>query len=69
MGFGAMTVGKRLYVGFGLILAILVAMTVVGITKVQAINAARLANCQAVEAANRALLHGLVDLLVAFRKA
>ena len=46
MGFGSMTVGKRLYVGFGLILAILVAMTVVGIAKVQAINAALTANSE-----------------------
>jgi methyl-accepting chemotaxis protein len=44
MAFGSMTVGKRLYVGFGLILAILVAVTVVGIAKVQSINAALKAN-------------------------
>ena len=44
MVFGSMTVGKRLHVGFGLMLAILVAVTVVGVFKVQAINDALEAN-------------------------
>uniref|UniRef100_UPI000AA0019A MCP four helix bundle domain-containing protein n=1 Tax=Hydrogenophaga flava TaxID=65657 RepID=UPI000AA0019A len=44
MQFGSMTVGRRLHLGFGLILAILVAVTVVGITKVQAISAALQSN-------------------------
>jgi methyl-accepting chemotaxis protein len=46
MAFGSMTVGKRLHVGFGLMLAILVAVTVVGIAKVQAINKALKANSE-----------------------
>jgi len=44
MVFGSMTVGKRLHVGFGLMLAILVAVTSVGVFKVQAINDALEAN-------------------------
>ena len=44
MVFGSMTVGKRLHVGFGLMLAILVAVTAVGVFKVQAINDALEAN-------------------------
>ena len=44
MSFGAMTVARRLYVGFGLMLAILVAVTVVGMLKVQSINSALNAN-------------------------
>jgi len=42
--FTRMTVAKRLYIGFGLILAILVAVTVVAMTKVQAIDSALRAN-------------------------
>ncbi|MFW9622174.1 MAG: methyl-accepting chemotaxis protein [Macromonas sp.] len=44
MQFGSLTVSKRLYVGFGLILAILVMVTAVGMVKVSAINAALQAN-------------------------
>lgn len=39
-----MTVGKRLYLGFGLMLAILLGVTLVAITKVSAINTALQAN-------------------------
>lgn len=39
-----MTIGKRLYLGFGLILAILTAVSLMAIVKVQAINAALEAN-------------------------
>ncbi|MBA4264848.1 MAG: methyl-accepting chemotaxis protein [Comamonadaceae bacterium] len=46
MAFGSMTVGKRLYVGFGLMLAILVAVAVMAIVKVQAINTALKANSE-----------------------
>jgi methyl-accepting chemotaxis protein len=42
--FGSMTIGKRLYLGFGLILAILTAVSLMAIVKVQAINAALEAN-------------------------
>ena len=42
--FTGMTVTKRLYVGFGLILAILVAVTVVAMVKVRTIDNALLAN-------------------------
>ena len=41
-----MTVARRLYMGFGLMLAILVAVTVVGMLKVQSINSALKANSQ-----------------------
>ena len=44
MQFGSMTVSKRLYVGFGLILAILVVVTAVGMVKVDTINTALQAN-------------------------
>ncbi|MBA4109129.1 MAG: methyl-accepting chemotaxis protein [Leptothrix sp. (in: Bacteria)] len=40
MNFNQMTVGKRLYVGFGLVLAILVVVAAVAIVKVHAINEA-----------------------------
>ncbi len=40
MNFNAMTVGKRLYLGFGAVLAILVLVTLVAIAKVSAINTA-----------------------------
>ena len=40
MFFSHMNVSKRLYLGFGLILAILVVLTAVAIAKVQAINTA-----------------------------
>src|SRR3989338_436762 len=46
MTFNQMTVGKRLYVGFGLALTILVAVTAVAIVKVHAINAALHANSE-----------------------
>ena len=46
MAFGSMTVGKRLYVGFGLMLAILLAVAVMAIVKVQAINTALKANSE-----------------------
>ncbi len=46
MAFARMTVGKRLYVGFGLVLAILVIVTAVAVTKVQAINAALKVNSE-----------------------
>jgi methyl-accepting chemotaxis protein len=46
MSFQSMTVGKRLYVGFGLLLAILVGVTAVGMVKVQAINTALKANSE-----------------------
>jgi methyl-accepting chemotaxis protein len=42
--FSSMTIGKRLYLGFGLILAILTAVSLMAIVKVQAINAALEAN-------------------------
>jgi methyl-accepting chemotaxis protein len=38
--FSSMTIGKRLHLGFGLILAILTAVSLMAIVKVQAINAA-----------------------------
>lgn len=44
MNFNAMTVGKRLYLGFGAVLAILVVVTLVAIAKVNAINASLKAN-------------------------
>ncbi|MDP2261552.1 MAG: methyl-accepting chemotaxis protein [Hydrogenophaga sp.] len=44
MAFDSMTVARRLSLGFGLILAILVAVAVVAITKVQTINTALQAN-------------------------
>ena len=44
MNFNGMTVGKRLYLGFGAVLAILIAVTLVAITKVNSINAALQAN-------------------------
>lgn len=40
MNFNSMTVGKRLYLGFGAVLAILVLVTLVAIAKVSAINTA-----------------------------
>lgn len=46
MTFNQMTVGKRLYVGFGLVLTILVAVTAVAIGKVHAINAALKVNSE-----------------------
>ena len=46
MTFNQMTVGKRLYVGFGLVLTILVAVTGVAIVKVNAINVALHANSE-----------------------
>ncbi|MDI1261326.1 methyl-accepting chemotaxis protein [Aquabacterium sp.] len=46
MTFNQMTVGKRLYVGFGLVLTILVAVTAVAIVKVHAINAALQVNSE-----------------------
>ena len=44
--FGHMTVARRLYVGFGLMLAILVVVTAIGVIKVQSIDAALAANSQ-----------------------
>ena len=46
MNFNRMTVGKRLYAGFGAVLAVLVVVTLVAIVKVQAINAALKANSE-----------------------
>ncbi len=46
MSFERMTVGRRLYLGFGLILAVLVAVTLVAIFKVQAINGALKVNSE-----------------------
>jgi methyl-accepting chemotaxis protein len=46
MAFSRMTVGKRLYVGFGLMLAILVIVTAVAVAKVQTINAALKVNSE-----------------------
>ncbi len=46
MNFNGMTVGKRLYVGFGALLAVLVVVTLVAIVKVQAMNAALKANSE-----------------------
>jgi methyl-accepting chemotaxis protein len=46
MGFDRMTVRSRLYLGFGLLLAVLMGVTLVAIAKVQAINTALLANSQ-----------------------
>ena len=40
MRFNQLSVGRRLNIGFGLVLMILVAVTTVGVMKVQAINAA-----------------------------
>lgn len=39
-----MTIGKRLYLGFGLILAVLTAVSLMATVKVQAINVALEAN-------------------------
>ncbi|WP_300655482.1 methyl-accepting chemotaxis protein [Hydrogenophaga sp.] len=46
MNFNRMTVGKRLYLGFGALLAVLVVVTLVAITKVQAINSALQVNSE-----------------------
>jgi len=46
MLFSQMTVGKRLYVGFGLMLVILVVVTAMAMIKVQAINGALKANSE-----------------------
>jgi methyl-accepting chemotaxis protein len=46
MNFNRMTVGKRLYLGFGALLAVLVVVTLVAITKVQAINSALKVNSE-----------------------
>ncbi len=46
MNFNRMTVGRRLYIGFGVLLAVLVAVTLVAITKVQAINSALKVNSE-----------------------
>jgi methyl-accepting chemotaxis protein len=44
MNFDQLSVGKRLYLGFGLLLAILVIVTTIAVIKVSAINAALKAN-------------------------
>jgi len=46
MNFSKMRVSQRLYIGFGLILAILVVVTAVAVIKVQAINGALTANSE-----------------------
>jgi methyl-accepting chemotaxis protein len=53
MDFERMTVGRRLYLGFGLILGVLVAVTLVAIFKVQAINGALKVNSEEYAAIQR----------------